>query len=305
LCGSRAGENLGARTAEARCGAHAPAPALKPEVPYSPTGLAAARQPSWGTPALGCGAAYFLHNYPACPRSSATRLVVGLVPLQIRQNAHLPPISTCASAQTGGGRLIGHPYSRHDTAHAPDDARAGCGAMRFVFDDGPNCHGPARGIALRRPCTRRILPRRRPRLTQSRTRARAEQNRKTLAPGPLSSRTSCFARCGSTDWISARRICGHARIRACGAHDGCSKCAARIAARLRENGAATIYVSDVPPATRILPRAVVGNCGGLHRLAPMPRSPPARKNLHVSITSRFRIIRRNWIACSTKQPLRN
>ena len=105
-----------------------------------------------------------------------------------------------------------------------------------------------------------------------------------LAPGPVSASHVGFCALRLEPiWMSLGEAAGHAAHLAHATRTTVQRVhVPELQSRLRETGAATIYVSDVPPGHPDF--AAVqwwGNAGGLHGLAPMPSKPGQRgKNLH-------------------------
>ena len=175
-------------------------------------------------------------------------------------------------------------YSEKDTDHAPGDARAVLHREAIAMGDyGPNCHGTAhegsrfdgkhtgefyKGVSPYQIPYGVLLP---------------KDVENLLVPGAMSASHVGFCALRLEPiWMSLGEAAGHAAHLA---HSdkvplpGVS--VPKLQARLHATGAATIYVSDVPPGHPDF--AAVqwwAAAGGLHGLAPMPEKPGQRgKNL--------------------------
>ena len=119
----------------------APESAVKAEVPFSPTGLAQARQRVFDEHVRwDVGLLWFLQNDPEVPaklRDEARSW--GWCRDEYDDNAHLPPQLYVREARRMEGAYV---FTEKDTDHAQDDARAVLRTDAIAMGDyGPNCHG--------------------------------------------------------------------------------------------------------------------------------------------------------------------
>ena len=262
----------------------APEPAVKPEVPFSPTALAQARQRVFDEHLRwDVGLLYFLQNDEAVPakfRDEARSW--GWCRDEYDDNAHLPPQLYVREAR----RMIGtHIFTEHDTDHAADDARAALHTDAIAMGDyGPNCHGTSHegsrfGGKHTGEFYKAVSPYQIPYGVLV-----PKQIENLLAPGPVSASHVGFCALRLEPvWMSLGEAAGHAAHLA---HKGRTTVqrvrVPELQARLHAGGAATIYVSDVLSGHADF--AAVqwwGTAGGLHGLAPTPEKPGQRgKNLH-------------------------
>ncbi len=262
----------------------APEQDVKPEVPFSPTGLAQARQRVFDEHLRwDVGLLWFLQNDPAVPvKIGDEARTWGWCRDEYDDNAHLPPQLYVREAR----RMIGaHIFTEHDTDHAPDDARAVLHTDAIAMGDyGPNCHGTAHeGARIGGKHTGEFYKGVSPyQIPYGVLVPKVIEN--LLAPGPVSASHVGFCALRLEPiWMSLGEAAGHAAHLA---HKGRTTVqrvhVPELQARLQGDGAATIYVSDVPPGHADF--AAVqwwGTAGGLHGLAPMPAKPGQRgKNLH-------------------------
>lgn len=261
-----------------------PDPTVQPEVPYSPTGLAQARDRVFDEHLRwNVGLLYFLQNDDAVPakvRDEARSW--GWCRDEYDDNAHLPPQLYVREAR----RMIGsYVFTEKDTDHAPNDARAVLHSDAIAIGDyGPNCHGTSHegsrfGGKHTGEFYKRVSPYQVPYGVLT---TKGVEN--LLAPGPVSSSHVGFCALRLEPiWMSLGEAAGHAAHLARAAHTVVQRVRVpELQARLHATGAATIYVSDVRPGDADF--AAVqwwGTAGGLHGLAPMPEKPGERgKNLH-------------------------
>ncbi len=262
----------------------APEPAVKPEVPFSPTALAQARQRvfeehlRWDV-----GLLYFLQNDDAVPaklRDEARSW--GWCRDEYDDNAHLPPQLYVREAR----RMIGADvFTEKDTDHAEGDARAVLRTDAIAMGDyGPNCHGTAHeGSRFGGKHTGEFYKAVSPyQVPYGVLVPKGLEN--LLAPGPVSASHVGFCALRLEPiWMSLGEAAGHAAHLAHAGHTVVQRVRVpELQARLHAAGSATIYVSDVPPGHADF--AAVqwwGTAGGLHGLAPMPAKAGQRgKNLH-------------------------
>ena len=262
----------------------APEQPVMPEVPYSPTALAQARQRVFDEHLRwDVGLLWFLQNDPAVPtklRDEARSW--GWCRDEYDDNAHLPPQLYVREAR----RMIGqYVFTEKDTAHAPDDARAVLRTDAIATGDyGPNCHGTGHdGSRFGGKHTGEFYKAVSPyQVPYGVLVPMPIEN--LLAPGPVSSSHVGFCALRLEPiWMSLGEAAGHAAHLAHAAHTVVQRVRVpELQARLHATGAATIYVSDVPPGHADF--AAVqwwGTAGGLHGLAPMPAKPGQRgRNLH-------------------------
>jgi len=262
----------------------APEADVKPEVPFSPTGLAQARQRIFDAHLRwNVGMLYFLQNDEKVPekiREEARSW--GWCRDEFDDNAHLPPQLYVREARRMEGAYI---FTEKDTDHAPNDARA---VLRndaiAVGDYGPNCHGTAHegprfGGKHTGEFYKRVSP------YQIRYGALiAKDVENLLAPGPVSSSHVGFCALRLEPiWMSLGEAAGHAAHLARAARRPVQRVSVPdLQKKLHATGAATIYVSDVRPGHADFGAVQWwGTAGGLHGLAPMPAKPGERgKNIH-------------------------
>ena len=200
---------------------------------------------------------------------------------EFTENNHLPLQLYVREARRMLGEYV---FSEKDTDLAPDDARAVLNKESIAMGDyGPNCHGTSHeGSRFGGKHTGEFYKRVAPyQIPYGVLLAPGMEN--LLVPGAVSSSHVGFCALRLEPiWMSLGQAAGHA------AHLARSKrCAVQrvsipaLQARLHQAGAATIYVSDVPPGHADF--SVVqwwGTVGGLHGLAPAPGEPGQRgKNI--------------------------
>lgn len=262
----------------------APEPNVKPEVPFSPTGLAQARGRVFDAHLRwNVGLLYFLQNddeVPAKVRDEAREW--GWCRDEFDDNAHLPPQIYVREARRMEGAYV---FTEKDTDHAPNDARAVLRTDAIAIGDyGPNCHGTGHeGSRFGGKHTGEFYKRVPPyQVPYGALIAKDVEN--LLAPGPVSASHVGFCALRLEPiWMSLGEAAGHAAHLARVGRKSVQRVTVQeLQARLHADGAATIYVSDVAPGHADF--AAVqwwGTVGGLHGLAPMPEKPGERgKNLH-------------------------
>ncbi len=257
---------------------------VKAEVPFSPTGLAQARQRVFDEHLRWeVGLLWFLQNDPAVPATIAEEARSwGWCRDEYDDNAHLPPQLYVREARRMEGVYV---FTEKDTAHAPEDARAALHTDAIAMGDyGPNCHGTGHeGSHFGGKHTGEFYKAVSPyQIPYGVLVPKVVEN--LLAPGPVSASHVGFCALRLEPiWMSLGEAAGHAAHLA---HKGRTTVqrvrVPELQARLQGDGAATIYVSDVPPGHADF--AAVqwwATAGGLHGLAPMPAKHGQRgKNLH-------------------------
>lgn len=262
----------------------APEPNVKPEVPFSPTGLAQARGRVFDAHLRwDVGLLYFLQNDDAVPaklREEAREW--GWCRDEYDDNAHLPPQLYVREARRMEGAYI---FTEKDTDHAPNDARAVLRPDAIAMGDyGPNCHGTGHeGTRFEGKHTGEFYKQVSPyQIPYGALIAKDVEN--LLAPGPVSASHVGFCALRLEPiWMSLGEAAGHAAHLARAARKPVQRVSVPdLQTKLHATGAATIYVSDVLPGHADF--AAVqwwAAVGGLHGLAPMPEKPGQRgKNLH-------------------------
>ena len=262
----------------------APEPNVKPEVPFSPTGLAQARGRVFDAHLRwDVGLLYFLQNDDAVPaklREEAREW--GWCRDEYDDNAHLPPQLYVREARRMEGAYI---FTEKDTDHAPNDARAVLRPDAIAMGDyGPNCHGTGHeGSRFEGKHTGEFYKQVSPyQIPYGALIAKDVEN--LLAPGPVSASHVGFCALRLEPiWMSLGEAAGHAAHLARAARKPVQRVSVPdLQTKLHATGAATIYVSDVLPGHADF--AAVqwwAAAGGLHGLAPMPEKPGQRgKNLH-------------------------
>ena len=262
----------------------APEEAIKPEVPFSPTGLAQARgrifdaHLKWDV-----GLLYFLQNDDAVPAKVRDEARTwGWCRDEYDDNGHLPPQLYVREARRMTGVYV---YTEKDTDHAPNDSRAVLRTDSIAIGDyGPNCHGTGHeGTRFDGKHTGEFYKAVSPyQIPYGVLLAKDVEN--LLAPGPVSSSHVGFCALRLEPiWMSLGQAAGHAAHLAREARRAVQRVkVSDLQKRLQGEGSATIYVSDVLPGHADF--AAVqwwGTAGGLHGLAPQPEKPGQRgKNLH-------------------------
>jgi hypothetical protein len=262
----------------------APEEPVKPEVPFSPTGLAQARDRIFRTHFnWDVGLFYFLQNDEAVPAKVRDEARTwGWCRDEYDDNGHVPPQLYIREAR----RMIGtYVYTEKDTDHAPNDARAVLRPDSIAIGDyGPNCHGTGHeGTRFDGKHTGEFYKAVSPyQIPYGVLTTKDVEN--LLAPGPVSSSHVGFCALRLEPiWMSLGQAAGHAAHLAREGHRAVQHIKVPdLQKRLQAEGGATIYVSDVQPGHADF--AAVqwwGTAGGLHGLAPKPEKPGQRgKNLH-------------------------
>ena len=251
--------------------------------PFSRTGLRQTRQRIFAGHLLwNVGLLYFAQNDEAVPakfREEAREY--GWCRDEFLENGHLPEQLYVREAR----RMVGlHVYSEKDTAHAPGDARAVLHRDAIAMGDyGPNCHGTAHeGSRFGGKHTGEFYKAVSPyQIPYGVLLPKDVEN--LLVPGAMSASHVGFCALRLEPiWMSLGEAAGHAAHLAHADKVPLARVSVpKIQSRLHTTGAATIYVSDVPPGHPDF--AAVqwwAAAGGLHGLAPMPEKPGQRgKNL--------------------------
>lgn len=279
------GENLdwpdGGGGAAVRAGAALP---IKADVPYSPTGLSQARERIFEAHVRwNVGLLYFLQHDEAVPeviREEAKSW--GWCRDEFDDNGHLPPQLYVREARRMEGDYV---YTQKDVAPAPNDARTVLHTDAIAIGDyGPNCHGTGHeGTRFEGKHTGEFYQKVSPyQIPYAVLTAKGVEN--LLAPGPVSSSHVGFCTLRYEPiWMSLGQAAGHAaHLAKAGGLMVQQVNIAKLQARLREEGGATIYVSDVPPGHADF--AAVqwwGTLGGLHGVVAAPAEWGGRgKNIH-------------------------
>lgn len=228
------------------------------------------------------GLLYFLQNDDAVPKKfrDETR-EWGWCRDEYPANGHLPEQLYVREAR----RMIGaHVFSEKDTDHASGDARAVLHRDAIAMGDyGPNCHGTAHdGSRFGGKHTGEFYKRVPPYQVPFGVLLPREIDN-LLVPGAVSATHVGFCALRLEPiWMSLGQAAGHAAHLAIAARSTVQRVSvAKLQERLHGAGAATIYVSDVPPGHADF--AAVqwwGAAGGLHGLSPAPPEPGQRgKNI--------------------------
>jgi hypothetical protein len=247
--------------------------------PFSRTGLRQTRQRIFAEHLLwNVGLLYFVQNDEAVPakfRDEAREY--GWCRDEFVENGHLPEQLYVREARRMVGRYV---YSEKDTDHAPNDARAVLHRDAIAMGDyGPNCHGTGHeggrfGGKHTGEFYKRVSPYQIPYGVLL-----PEKVENLLVPGAVSASHVGFCALRLEPiWMSLGEAAGHAAHLARADKVPLARVSvAKLQSRLHATGAATIYVSDVPPGHADF--AAVqwwAAVGGLHGLAPMPEKPGAR-----------------------------
>ncbi|MEW6306905.1 MAG: FAD-dependent oxidoreductase [Verrucomicrobiota bacterium] len=232
------------------------------------------------------GLLYFLQNDDAVPaRFRDEARSWGWCQDEFTETGHLPPQVYVREARRMVGQYV---FTEKDTDHAPGDARAVWQRDAIAMGDyGPNCHGTAHegsrfGGAHTGEFYKGVMPYQIPYGVLV---PRDVEN--LLVPGAVSSSHVGFCALRLEPiWMSLGQAAGHAASVAVKEKLPVQKVPpAGLQRRLHALGAATLYVSDVPPGN---PDFVLvqwwGTAGGLHGLAPMPAKPGQRGK---NITSQY------------------
>jgi hypothetical protein len=296
-----------------------PSEGVQPEVPYSPTALGMARSKIFDAHLRwNVGLLYFLQHDDAVPAKIREEAASwGWCRDEFTDNAHLPPQIYVREARRMTGLRV---FTEKDTDHAPNDARALLQTDSIAMGDyGPNCHGtghegPRFGGKHTGEFYKKVPPYQIPYGTI------VPQDVENLLV-PVAASSSHVGFCAlrlEPIWMSLGEAAGHAAHLTRAERTVVQRVnVAKLQARLHKEGAATIYVSDIPPGHADF--AAVqwwGTLGGLHGLAPTPSEPGERgKNIAGQYFEAFpnheaglekpldESIRTKWMALATKLEL--
>ena len=196
---------------------------------------------------------------------------------EFTDNGHVPPQLYVREARRMVGKFV---FSEKNTDHAPGDARAVLHTDSIAIGDyGPNCHGTAHTGSrfggkhsgeFFKPCPPYQVP-------YGVLVPRDVDNLLVPAACSASHVGFCAIRFEPI-WVALGQAAGHAcRIARETRQTFQALPVAKLQSRLHTAGAATVYVSDVPPGHADF--AAVqwwGTAGGLHGLAPQPEKPGQR-----------------------------
>lgn len=251
--------------------------------PFSRTALRDARGRVWATQwAWQIGLIYFLQNDPAVPvkfREEAREM--GWCRDEYVDGGHVPDQLYVREARRMAGTYA---FTQKDTDAAPGDARSVLRKDAIAMGDyGPNCHGtghegPQIGGRHTGEFYQRVAPYQIP---YGVLLPRDFENLLVPVAASASHVGFCALRLEPI-WMSLGEAAGHAAHLANARRTTVARVpVAQLQARLHASGAATIYVSDVPPGHADF-EAVQwwGAAGGWHGLAPAPAEPGQRgKNI--------------------------
>jgi len=247
--------------------------------PFSRTGLRESRERVFDDHLRwNVGLIYFLQSDQAVPakfRDEAREW--GWCKDEFTESNHLPMQLYVREARRVSGDYV---FTEKDTDCAPDDARAVLHTDAIAMGDyGPNCHGTAHegsrfGGRHSGEFYKEVAPYQIPFGVVV---AKGFEN--LLVPVALSASHVGFCALRLEPiWMSLGEAAGHAAHLARAKHGVLQRVSIpKLQALLHAEGAATIYVSDVPPGNPDF--AAVqwwGTAGGLHGLAPTPE-PPGRR----------------------------
>jgi hypothetical protein len=250
-----------------------PSEGVKPEVPYSPTELGLARDKVFDDHLRwNAGLLYFLQNDEAVPAKIRQEAATwGWCRDEFADNAHLPPQLYVREARRMIGQRV---FTEKDTDHAPNDARAVLQTDAIAMGDyGPNCHGTwHEGSRFGGRHTGEFYKRVPPYQIPYGVLVPRDVENLLVPVAASSSHVGFCALRLEPIWMSLGEAAGHAAHLVRADRTVVQRVnVAKLQARLHGQGAATIYVSDVPPGHADF--AAVqwwGTLGGLHGLAPAP-----------------------------------
>jgi hypothetical protein len=256
-----------------------PPEGVKPEVPYSPTELGLARGKTFDDHLRwNAGLLFFLQNDEAVPAKIRQEAAAwGWCRDEFADNAHLPPQLYVREARRMIGQRI---YTEKDMDHAPNDARAALQTDAIAMGDyGPNCHGTGHeGSRFGGKHTGEFYKKVPPYQIPYGTLVPRDVENLLVPVAASSSHVGFCALRLEPIWMSLGEAAGHAAHLVRADRTVVHRVnVAKLQARLHEQGAATIYVSDVPSGHPDF--AAVqwwGTQGGLHGLAPAPAEPGQR-----------------------------
>jgi hypothetical protein len=256
-----------------------PSEGVKPEVPYSPTALGMARSKvfedhlRWNV-----GLLYFLQNDEAVPVKIRQEAATwGWCRDEFTDNGHLPPQLYVREARRMVGERI---FTEKDTDYAPNDARAVLQTDSIAIGDyGPNCHGTGReGSRFGGKHTGEFYKKVAPYQIPYGTLVPKDVENLLVPVAVSSSHVGFCALRFEPIWMSLGEAAGHAAhlVRADRTVVQRLK-VAKLQAHLHEQGAATIYVSDLQPGhADFVAVQWWATLGGLHGLAVAPAEPGQR-----------------------------
>jgi hypothetical protein len=243
--------------------------------PFSRLALAQSRERIFAEHlAWNVGLLYFVQNDKAMPERLRTEAREwGFCKDEFPETNHLPAQLYVREARRMSGARV---YTENDSAHAPGDARAVLLRDAIAMGDyGPNCHGTAHeGSAFGGKHAGEFYKPVAPYQVPYGVLVPADVDNLLVAGAVSSSHVGFCSLRLEPIWMSLGEAAGHA------AHLAKTKYrpvqhvdVAALQAQLHRAGAATIYMSDVPPGHADF--AAVqwwGTAGGFHGLAPTP--PP-------------------------------
>jgi len=251
--------------------------------PFSRTGLRQSRERVFAEHLRwNVGLLYFLQNDDAVPAKFRDEARAwGWCKDEFTDSNHLPQQLYVREAR----RLVGqYVFSEKDTAPAPDDARAVLHTEAIAMGDyGPNCHGTSHeGTRFEGQHTGEFYKRVAP--YQIPYGVLLPKNFENLLV-PVAASASHVGFCAlrlEPIWMALGEAAGHAAMLARAKRRALQRVSVpELQALLHQSGAATIYVSDVPPGHADF--AAVqwwGTAGGLHGLVPAFGEPGLRgKNI--------------------------
>jgi hypothetical protein len=236
---------------------------------------------------------------------------------EFTDNAHLPPQIYVREARRMTGLRV---FTEKDTDHAPNDVRAVLQTDSIAMGDyGPNCHGTGHeGSRFGGKHTGEFYKKVPPYQIPYGTIVPQDVENLFVPVAASSSHVGFCALRLEPIWMSLGEAAGHAAYLTRAERTIAQRVnVAKLQARLHKEGAATIYVSDVPPGHADF--AAVqwwGTQGGLHGLAPKPSEPGERgENIAGQYFEAFpnheagleklldESIRTKWMALATKLEL--
>lgn len=250
-----------------------PAEGVKPEVPYSPTALGMSRGKIFDDHLRwNAGLLYFLQNDEGVPaKIRAEAATWGWCRDEFTDNAHLPPLLYVREARRMIGQRI---FTEKDTAQAPNDARAVLQTDAIAIGDyGLNCHGTGHeGSRFGGKHTGEFYKQTPPyQIPYGSLVPQDVEN--LLVPGAVSSSHVGFCALRLEPiWMSLGEAAGHAAHLVRADRTVAQRVnIAKLQVLLHEEGAATIYVSDVLPSHADFPAVQWwGTQGGFHGLTATP-----------------------------------
>jgi hypothetical protein len=256
-----------------------PSEGVKPEVPYSPTAMGMARGKIFDDHLRwNVGLLYFLQNDEAVPKKIRDEAATwGWCRDEFADNAHLPPQLYVREAR----RMIGlRVFTEKEMDCAPNDARAVLHTDAIAMGDyGPNCHGTGHeGSRFGGKHTGEFYKEVAPYQIAYGTLVPRDVENLLVPVAASSSHVGFCALRFEPIWMSLGEAAGHAAHLVRADRTVVQRVnVTKLQARLHEQGAATIYVSDVAPGNADFAEVQWwGTQGGLHGLAPAPEKPGVR-----------------------------